>query len=339
MSFQTGTATSVADLLTGTSGLAAFATSLGSPGWVQDYVASDRLFLHYAVGAIAHYMGFRWDQAGTPANVGIYQATGFVNSSTLPGNQTNDSGQGAVASDNATLGTGRCAPLVNGSMPFWFFGSRTSSGSSTYVHAVVQVATDTFVHFGFGTLGRIGNAWTGGEYSYGHAYKATDQHGSAVNTASSFLLDALCDGGAGAPFRATVRAQFLPNPAPSVWGVCGKFSTGPGTDRSGATRSAIMGGFRGGFLARAFGRWKSDTSIANVPIYPIGIMANQNSGADGYLLGSMRDIGGVNIQFFNAGDVVSIGGDDWVLFPTQKKSGDNVVGSTYWSGIAYKVIP
>ena len=55
------------------------------------------------------------------------------------------------------------------------------------------------------------------------------------------------------------------------------------------------------------------------------------------ILGEINDVGGMNIQAYELGDTMLIGADTWYVFPTKKKSGDNVTGSTYYSGIAYRV--
>jgi hypothetical protein len=55
----------------------------------------------------------------------------------------------------------------------------------------------------------------------------------------------------------------------------------------------------------------------------------------------MPDVFGVNIQFFELGNVIRIGSDDYYIFPTYLKHGDDVAGSgagtSYWSGIAHRL--
>jgi len=331
MPLGTGTANDIPDLFT------QLATFAQAHGWTKDSsgVNTERLFLHHTASATC-YTSFRWD-SGAPQYVGIYHALGYINSSTAPGSHTNDSGQGVISGTNATIGTGRHAKLTNAPMPYWFFQS-DANAATHYIHCVAQVADGECVHFGFGAISKVGDLWTGGEYAYGSAYKATDTHGSAVNSDSSYLLDGLCDSSSGAPFRASLHIEGIPGQAVGKWGVVGNFaSANAGTDRGATARTKTLGGFRGGAIARAFGRIGSNNQLGLVPIYPIAAATLTEADAVIRILGEINDVGGMNIQAYELGDTMLIGADTWYVFPTKKKSGDNVTGSTYYSGIAYRV--
>lgn len=341
MANQAGTATGVVDLMTK---LASFATV--GLGWTVNYNPADRLFLSYSPTVL--FPSFRWDAtppgAGARYNVGIFHGRQFGGTGFAPGDNAHlDSGQGIVSGVNATIATGRHAPLINGSMNYWFFGAT----NGRYVHVVAQTDVADFVHFGFGSLVKISSSgsWTGGEYVYGHAYNAANEHGAAIELTSSHLLDALCDAAGGAPFRASLRMKFIPDQGASEYGVVGNFATsGVGTDRGGATRSKVRGGFRGGFTGRAQGRYGADTHVGLAPMHPILIGANTTDGGGAnnlYLLGTMRDVRALNVQFLEPGETFIYGPDTWMAFPTKRKSGDDVAGSaagsSYFSGVAYKV--
>lgn len=330
MAYKISTATGVADLM------AQLGTFVAAHGWSQQAYSTasghGQLFI-YDGGQC--YASFRWDTAA-PQYLGVYQALGYAGG-TDPGAQTGDSGNGAVSGTDATIGGGRSAKLVNSSMPYWFFVG-TGSGTTRYVHVVAQTAVDTVVHFGVGNLSRfpVDPSWGGGEYAYGQKYTGTDQHGSAVKATSSYLLDGLY-AETNSPFAATVHMESILHQGASKWGTIGN-PTSPGNDRASNARNVCFGGFRGGLIARSFGRWGAGTQAALVPMYPVPVVAKTNDGATDnvYLLGTMPDVRGVNVQFYEIGNLITVGADNWYIFPTQKKSGNNVTGSTYWSGIAYR---
>lgn len=326
MSYETGTATNIADLF------ARLNTFASANGWTINHSASDRLFLTRSGVSVA----FRWSTT-SPTCAGVYQHTAFVNSSTDPGNHTNDSGQGAISGADATLLTGRHVPLVDASMRYWFFES------DTYLHAVAEVASLQVVHFGFGQLVKKGT-WTGGAYSYG---QRNDPAGGTTDGAIRALSSALLDGLSGItsdttvrPFVGTVNVESLPNQTASGrWGLtwAGALAN-TGTDRGAVARESLQGGFRGGPIARAFGRFGGSINNGLVPLYPIGVWYDDRALARWYELGHMPDVRGCNMRFFSAGDEIPIGGDTWVLFPTRYKSATLASGNTRNQGIAYRKV-
>lgn len=326
MSYEAGTATNIADLF---SKLNTFAAA---NGWTIDHSASDRLFLTRSGVSVA----FRWSTT-SPTCAAVYQHTAFVSSGTDPGNHTNDSGQGAISGTDATLLTGRNVLLTNGSMRYWFFES------DTYIHCVTELTPLNVRHFGFGALVKKGT-WTGGEYAYGHR---DDPAGGTGDGALRVLSSQLLDGFAGLtsdtvvrPFVATLHVEGLPNQTASGrWGVVWAGAVGnTGTDRGGTAREAIMGGFRGGPIARAYGRYGGTINSGLLSLYPIGCWYDDRTLARFYELGFMPDVRGFNIRNFTVADEVTIGGDVWVLFPTRYKSSVNPSGTTRNQGIAYKKV-
>ena len=325
--FQLGTATDAADVI---SQLCDFCVT---QGYVKDeYVgASGKAAVHYADGLVKIYPSFRWDTTAK-ANVGIFNALGWTNGQN-PGNHPDDSGQGVISGTDATIATGRCAPLINGAMSYWFFATPNHS-----VYAVAKVASDTFVHFGFGAPQALDLNNAPYEFAYGHAFKSGAAAGTAVHVGSSFLLDALVDD-TGVAFAASAHIEGMPNKTSSKWGVVGNIAT-PGTDRGGATRNKLLGGMRGGFVARAFGRPGNSNLFGIVPFTPIVIGAKQSGGTNIHLLGIMQNLGFVNMEFYAGGQSIIVGstGNPWYLFPTHKKTGASTIGTGY-SGIAYYADP
>lgn len=322
MAFENGIATSIIDLF---QKLSTFAVANGWTEDHSDYVTNRRLQIHRST----LYTQFNWDPA-TPANVGIYHSTGFTGSGTAPGNQAGDSGQGVVSNTNATIATGRHVALDNDSNQYWFFED------DTYIHIVVETATGTYAHFGMGILDKFGDNWTGGEYAYGVKQGSLNAANGAIDPAGSYLLDALTNN-ANLAFMASLHMSGIPNQAAGVWGVVG-VATAPGNDRGGTARSKVYGGYRGNTMARAFGRIGSSNAQGLVPGYPITCFAFTST-ADLYYLGAMPDVRGLNIQYYVGGDTVTIGSDDWIVFPSRIKGEFNSSGTSKYQGMMYKVVP
>lgn len=322
MSYQTGTATNLGDLL---SQLMTFAT--GTPGWTQDQAstATGQFALHK--GTV--YVSFRYNTT-TPLVLGMYQALGYTGGN-QPGQHPNDSGNGAVSSANATLITERCVnDIGNGAFPSYFFFTDTAQ---TYIHVVVEIATDVFRHFGFGTIEKVGD-WTGGEYCYADFFAASS---GAINTTNTALLDGLSTN---QEFCATVHVEGMPGQAGAgKWlVVCGNTTT-PSNDTAGNARILGCGGFRGGPIANSFGIYSAGSTSGLIPMYPIGLWHRRISTTDVYFLGFQPDVRGVNIRFINPKDEITIGSDVWKFFPYSQKTLAVVANRSYYSGLAYKKVP
>jgi hypothetical protein len=327
MAYETGTATNIGDLF------ARLNTFASANGWTIDHSASDRLFLTRSTVSVA----FRWSTT-SPTCAAIYQHTAFVNSATDPGNHTNDSGQGNISGTNATLLTGRHVPFVDSSMRYWFFES------DFYIHAVAEaVGTLSFTHFGFGLLDKRGT-WTGGEYSYGWRIDPAGGTGdSAVRAVSTHLLDGLAGITSDTvvrPFVGTVHCEGLPNQTASgKWGLTwAGLIANTGTDRAAIARESLQGGFRGGPIARPFGRHGSTIGSGVVPLYPIGVWYDDRTLARWHELGYMLDVRGANMRNYAPADEVTVGSDVWVLFPSRYKTSVSNTGSTRNQGIAYRKV-
>lgn len=320
MSYETGTATNIADLFTK---LETFAVA---NGWTSDYSTTDRLFLTRSTVSVA----FRWASA-SPTGFGVYQHLAFVGSGTAPGSHTSDSGQGAVSGTDATIIAGRSVVCPNSSMAYWFFES------DTYIHCVVETAASRYAHFGFGILTKKGT-YTGGEYSYGNRVGGD----TAFDPLATFLLDGhagLTSPASVIAFVGVVHIESLPNQTASgKWGVTwagGLANTG--TDRATVARENLQGGFRGGPNARGFGRYGGATTSGLVPLVPLGIWYDDRSNARWYPLGYMPDVRSVNMKNFVGAQEITIGSDVWLVFPAKYKS-SVATQNTRNLGMAYKKV-
>lgn len=322
MSYQSGTATNLGDLI---SQLFTFAT--GTPGWTQDQLSTGTGQAALHKGNV--YISFRWNTT-TPLVLGIYQALGYTGGN-QPGQHPNDSGNGAVSSANATLDDERCVnDIGNGAFPSYFF---FTDAAQTYIHVVVEIATDVFRHFGFGNLDKVGD-WTGGEYCYGDFFTAS---GGAISTGSSCLLDGL---NSNQEQGATIHAEGLTGEAgASKWLVVAGSNSAPTNDTAGNARILGCGGFRSGPIADSFGIYSAGNTSGLIPMYPIGVFYRRTSTSDAYFLGFQPDVRGVNIRFINAKDEITIGSDVWKFFPYSQKTLSVVANRSYYSGVAFKKIP
>lgn len=315
MAFQTGTATSLANLIS------TLDTFLTSNGWTQDQ--ADAAGGKYAWNKNSQYVQVRWD-TGSPNNLGVYQSLAFDGTGTDPGNHTDDDGNGEVTGTDANFPSGRYVEITNGSsMEYWFF---ENDANPHYVHIVLETGTNVYVHFGFGVLDKVGD-WTGGEYAYGHNVNSD----SNKDTRNTYLLDGLKRLGT-AKHAATLHLEGFPDQAVAEkWGqIWGTSSTTPPTDRAGEAKCFIQGGYRGGLQAAPFGFQAANAASGLVAMYPIVLYLVDNSKI--YLLGQMADVRGVSMKLFAPEQEITIGSDTWVVFPPNEKN------SSSNQGIAYKKV-
>jgi hypothetical protein len=333
VAFITETVVSMSDLI---NKLDAF---LVGEGWTQDQLdtGAGKWAIHKTGIGDDVYVQARWDTS-TPSNLGLYQSTGFSGTGTDPGNHTGDSGNGAISGTNATLGTARHVPIGSSPAPrqYWAFAD------TDYAHVVVERGTSgvrEFVHFGFGNVDKVG-AWTGGAYCYGFRQELTGGQ-VALQQGTTILLDGLSQNGGLAPsnfqnYVATLRLSGFPNQPASQWGVVLGSETTLGTDRGGSARARLVGGARGGPVARGFGRFQTRNTKGLMPGYPILTWYYNTTNGEVQPLGWMKDVRGVNMEFLSPGDELTVGGETWVVFPTWRKYEGVITNTSGYQAWAYR---
>ena len=336
MTYETGTATDLEDLL---SKLDTFATTTHG-GWTAGYSPNPNTtngWFELHKGSLS--FSAKYPVGETPTAMSCHQASAYVNTSTAPGGHTGDSGNGYNTGDtghtNANLLTERCVrDIGNGPFPsYHFFADDTSPND--YIHVVVEPTTNMFRHFGFGILTRFGDNWTGGEYVYGH-YHDTATNAPATDTGHNCLLDGV---GTTVLRSATVRIGGLLNIGSAVWGVSNPTASASLlTDTASNARQQIHGGFRAGIEARGFGTPIGNGSSGVVPLYSISAYYRDPNNARVQLLGYMPDVRGVNVLNFTPAQEVTIGVDDWVIFPFSIRTTAAVANRSLYSGIAYRKV-
>jgi hypothetical protein len=310
-------------------------------GWTSDHLDTGAGKAAMSLGSV--YVSFRW-ATSSPTVLGVYQALGFVDTSTDPGNHTDDSGNGAVSGVDATIAGQRRALITNTPVQWWGF-----TDGATYLHAVVQTtSTPHFVHLGFGNLDKIGD-WTGGEYCYAQYFDDTQTSTPAVFVGQTVLLDGRMNNSGGTPANpqlrcGTIHVEGLPNEGgSSKWGVImgNQPDANLGTDRGSAARVLCPGGFRAGPVARTFGRFSANSEKGLIPLYPILVLYRDKVTATSfYTLGWQPDVRGVNIEFYGPGDSIEIGADTWVVFPSYRKAATSTAAANTsgYQGVAYRVV-
>lgn len=336
MAYSTGSATDLGDLLS------KLDTFMVANGWTQDdfddgvSTASQGFALWHKNSV---YVGLKW-VANAPNNMSVHQALGYT--SGFPGAQTDDSGNGFNDSfgTDAQLDDERCVnDIGDGPFPSYHFFEQDSGPA--YVHVVVEVSSESYRHFGWGEMEKF-NDWTGGEYCYGHfADEATNS--SAIDTGADPLFDAIDTGTAGTTARrgSTIHAEGLPHQGGSEKWLhhAGGVTTDDVdfNDTAGNTKRLAFGGFRGGPLW-PLAQFRSDVSTGHIPLTPLAIFTRDFNNDYCYFLGNIPDIRMIDIANFAPGQEVTIGSDVWVLFPQVRRTEDNIIGRTYYSGLAYKKV-
>lgn len=336
MAYQTGTSTNLADLL---SKLNTFATA---NGWTSDEF--DTVNGDWALSKNNIYVSARWD-VSSPNHLALYQALAFDGTATKPGDHTDDSGHGynaTTANTDALLDDERCVnDLGNG--PYTSYHFFENDASPAYIHVVVQSSPNIFKHFGFGEINKFGD-WTGGEYCYGY-YQGTGANQNAISSTTCNLFDGVFAGNFASTGQrsATMHVEGLPNQAVGdKWGAVNGSrlftNLASNTDGNGNALAPLLGGFRGGPVARWWGHFSGSNSIGFLPGYPIHCWHYDIANARARFLGNLPDIRGVDLRNFGQEEEVVVGSDTWVLFPSGRRTSDNVSFRTYFQGVAYKKV-
>lgn len=338
MAYETGSAVDLGDLL---SKLDIF---MVANGWTQDdfddgVSAAAEGFAQWHRGNL--HIGVKW-VANAPNNMSIHQALGNAGA-VFPGAHTDDSGNGynAAFGTDAQLDDERCVnDIGNGPFPSYHFFE--NDASPNYVHIVVEVSSETFTHFGWGEMNKF-NDWTGGEYCYGF-FRDEGTNSSAIDIAHYAPFDGIqAVSSTLAKRNATIHAEGLPNQlAAEKWlihiGGTTILDSVDRTDTAGEIKRVTFGGFRGGPVAYLLGSFRADVATGHIPLYPWAIFLRDFTNEFSYFLGDIPDIRGVDIFNFSPAQEVTVGSDVWIMFPMVRRTLDNIIGRTYFGGIAYKKV-
>tara|TARA_R110000796_G_scaffold93934_5_gene198599 strand:- start:1148 stop:2176 length:1029 start_codon:yes stop_codon:yes gene_type:complete len=340
MAYSTGSATDLGDLLT------KLDTFLVANGWTQDdfddgVTTAAQGFAQWNKGSV--HVGVKWI-ANDPIHMSLHHALGN-GGAVFPGAHTDDSGNGyngpSAFGTQANLLTERACNFI-GDGPFASYHFFEQDSGPAYVHVVVEITSEVFRHFGWGTLEKF-NDWTGGEYAYA-SYQDRQTNSSAIDTVSHPMFDGIANNSTTAETRknTTIHAEGLPHQGVNEkWlNHAGGALTDTDTDNqdtAGEIRRLSQGGFRGGPLYPLM-QFRSDVATGHIPLTPLQIWTSDFVSDFSWYLGQVPDVRMIDIFNFSPGQEVTIGSDVWVIFPQGRRTEDAVSDRTYYSGIAYKKV-
>lgn len=306
MAFQTGTSTGPADLI---SKLATFAAA---NGWTVSPATNGSVFINAARDL---YFGVA---AGT-FTIFVKGATGYSAGATW---DNQPGGSPDALSPTQVNDCGGPHKL------YYFFGTEQ------YLHVVIEVVTNKFKHFVFGQLEK-NSTYTGGAYFDGSFHDMTGGINTNFPDASPhrYLFDTFGNGATGGTGRIRVDIDGKTNNWMN-YGSSGAFSTESNMVK-GATRTQYS-------LMAALQIASPNSFNQRTVLTPILIAAARGSGLFS-LIGAPKDLRLVNMRDFNPGQIMTIGSDEWYVFPqTQKTLVFNTNSSTLPSsglyGYAYKKV-
>lgn len=337
MAFQTGTSSSIENLMTQLS------TFAQANGWTQDgFTAEGANGGRLLLSKNAIFVAWVWFEA-TDGGVMACAMNTSNDDTADPWLSTGDDGAMYSNPDGfpASIDSRRCVNQFAGPhVAYWFF---ENDSNPAYIHVVVEVDTNRFRHFGFGELEKIGD-WAGGEYSYGHFWaQGTTSIDDPANGAHAYGLG---DGGSpnNTNYAASMKAQGLDEmialDGGSTWMMLNGAGSWPASiDRAGTDRGRGMGSSRQGGAGSGFAHYRLSQLTAFKPLIPQPVfMANTSLAPDQVmLLGTQPDVRMVNMANIEPGEVLTVAGEDWYCFPwvVKKRDLDNTEES--WNaGTAYR---
>lgn len=329
MAFQTGTSTSIENLLTQLS------TFLQANGWTEEFfntITADVGSIGFSKNSI--FVSFQYTEATDGGVMAVYQATAADPSPTTdPWTATGDSGNGNQTNTPASFDLGRSVNLFAGPHTTFFFFENDSAPA--YVNIVVEVDAGRYRHFGFGEIDKIGD-WSGGEYVFAHKW---DQNSSRIDDPRSGFHDIGIDANTFQAQAATMRVSGYPG-EPDVATEWANFIDGnAGNDSAGNPRWEAIGGWRGSREFSAFHGIRISLGSAYKPLIPVPLELLDRGPAPDLVrrVGFQADVRMVNIANIDPGQVINIAGDDWYFFPwVRKQFLKNNTEESWNAGVAYR---
>lgn len=330
MSFQTGTATTIENLLQ------TLSTFLQANGWTEDFAnTGDPGTIGFSKGGI--FVSFQYSEtaSGGDGTMAMYQALAADQSPTTdPWTATDDSGNGRQDNTPNNFDNSRCVNMFAGPYTaYWFFEGK----SPDYCHVVVEVDAGRYRHFGFGELDKIGD-WVGGEYAYAHFWEqAAAQIDSPTAGAHTIGMDSVAN--LNNTFPATIHVEGFTN-EPNVntkWAIA--MNGAGGTDSAGVARWRAKGCWRNTREFQVLHAFRISLASAYTPLCPMPVELFDPTQTPDFIwrIGFQPDVRMCNIALIDPNQIINVGGDDWYFFPwVRKQNLNNDTEESMNAGVAYK---
>lgn len=284
MAYETGNTTGNADLV------AKLATFAQSNGWTYGACSGG----HYVLSKNGVYAVVAYDAS----NIYLMGATGYASGSAWnaqPGNS------GMTSTTNFMSGTHKA---------YHFFAG------DTYMYVVVEVTTNIFRHFNFGLLTKYGT-YTGGQFVNGTRWGTLRYYGNYGNDSFCNYPDHNYHGG---PFDALAYESYGVNNhvRADIDGNSNKYWR---IRRADDGNSQARGTVRNGdvSLMDSLSDRSVNTFNQRTILLPIYVDVTRGSGLYS-LVGQAPDCRSINMANYNPGQIITIGSDQWVIFPIVQKT-------------------
>ncbi len=256
------------------------------------------------------------------------QATGFDAAATWefqPGSSRK------THSGESLLGHTRCNKLVG---PFTSY--RIFSGVD-HIHVAIETSPNVFSHIAIGVLTKYG-AYIGGGYLSMSSWYEQDSYTNYPNGAHTYLFDWNAGDG-GIRYNPTiVRCDvdlnnffYNSSTSPAVKRVTGLIRNGSNVEIDSIERQNWV----------AFNRTPNEFNLVT-PLLPSVLSVSRGSGLYSPV-GEVPDFRVINMTNFNAGDIITLGADEWVVLPAKSNTlvydvSDSAIPSSGDYGYAYKKV-
>lgn len=336
MAYQTGTASDVNDLI---NQLRTFAQNLG---WTINY-HDVRLASYTGKTTADRWLSIYHLDAGyfnvyshtTNKEIYVNGATGYAGGST----EYAQTGQGWVARANGLTG-----PFT----AYHFFGT------TQYLHVVIETSAGIFSHFNIGKLNKTGN-FVGGEYAQAVDWCYYNNY-NVISSPDSYHMFPFCrlgdrsycaaycggfradiDGRTNNWFSTTNSYAYAYPGATSVYvndstsDLRARGSVRNNDSNFGSNPSHLL------FL-------RSPNAFNGLtPLIPLTVGVERLGDNKLSLIGHAPDMRLVNMRNLSPNDVMTIGSDQWIVFPIKQRSDtvsdSNTVPKSGYYGYAYRIVP
>ena len=323
MAYQTGVSTSPSNLLT------SLATRLSTDGWTivrSNGLAESGSSLQLSVSDPGipegnQYNFVAYDSPAANARWDFQPSTGDSGSSANFYAHTGSPDNSGSNETYCRFGNNRISGADQGfagsSVAYHFFSGTTPSGAR-YCHIVVEGTAGVFFHIHFGTYEKAGS-FIGGQYATMHVQDADNS--SQQSWPLQFNPNIQCG-------RAWHRFDDYKGSGSPGWRRLYGFTSNNGA--SDLTRALYQGGL--------------DEATQRTPFGPILMPyweTNTPSTSNAWVLaGHIPDLMAVSMDGREPGEIITLGSDDWHLFPIHRKTTDgtsvttSAYQNTYTSGSA-----